>query len=109
MKEMFNQILTGRVQKVDTTDVQKKEKKSFIKALTGDSVVALKPLKIPSVEGGNVCVEIDKLELQKGIEENKYNLIGRVLLGKGDDSITTMGVKKLESSWGLKPFKLSLL
>lgn len=90
--------MTGRVQKVDAMDVRKTEKISFIEALTGDSVVTPRQ---PSVEGGIVCIEIDIVELQKGAEENKSRLIGGVALGKGDDSITTMGVKKkLESLWG---------
>lgn len=62
------------------------------------------------LEGGNICVEIDEEELQMGIEENKYSLIGRTSLLEGSDSVMTIGLKKkLESAWGFGDFALSSL
>lgn len=49
---------------VTVKDTPKNEKKSFLKALTGDRI-ALKPTNLPSVESGNICVQIDEDELQE--------------------------------------------
>lgn len=52
-------------------------------------------------------VEMDEEEYKKGMEERKYNIVGRFFLQKGNAPPTTMELKeRLGIIWGLKSFKL---
>lgn len=52
-------------------------------------------------------VTIDEGEYQKGLEDNKYNIIGRVTMRRGDPLPSTLDLrKKLESVWGMLRFKI---
>lgn len=50
---------------------------------------------------GNVTVDIDEEEYMKGLQEHCPNLIGRLILSKGDRPLTTSALKtKLAQIWG---------
>lgn len=61
----------------------------------------------PRTKGGNVCVEVTEKEYAKGVEENKYSVIGQLLLQKGDVLWMTLGLKqKLSGVWGISNFRV---
>lgn len=61
---------------------------------------------MPRIEGGNLMVELDEAGYEKGINELRYNVVGRLFLQKSLASPTTMALKeKLTAVWGLNIFK----
>lgn len=67
--------------------------------------VPIKHLSLLRIEGGNIVVEVDKEQYQKGINEPNYSVVGRLSLQKGDLIPTTMELRcKLEALW-----KISML
>lgn len=81
-----------------------KMSKTFIEALTGkrkaegegdwDEAVPLTQTQPPQIEGGNITVTINEEEYAKGLAENRYNIIGCPSLLIGEESVTTLGLKK---------------
>lgn len=60
--------------------------RSFVDVLAGMTVES-KPLSsvlLPRTEGGNIIVQIDENEYQKGIEDNWFSVVGRLTLHKGE-------------------------
>lgn len=91
--------------------------KSFAEILSGkqsvieieeEAAVPLIKVQPPQLEGGNLTVIIDEGEYMKRVEDNKYNVIGRVNMKKGDPLLSTLELrKKLESVWGITWFKVT--
>lgn len=60
----------------------------------------------PQLEGGNITVTIDEAEYAKGLHDNKFNIIGR-LIQQGGEKLTTLGLRqKLEEVWGFSSFRV---
>lgn len=55
-----------------------------IQGTEDDISFPLKPLPNPRLVGGNIVVEVDKEDYQRGIEKLKYSVIGRLSLQRGD-------------------------
>lgn len=67
----------------------------------------MKRFKIPRYEGGNLVIDLDKEDYKRGVEELKYNVVGRLFLTKGCEHPTTMELKnKLAQIWGVPNFKI---
>lgn len=50
--------------------------------------VSLRPLSPPRMAWGNIVVEVDDEEYQKGVEEQKFSVTGKLILRR-DDQIPT--------------------
>lgn len=64
------------------------------------NVFPLKPVAILRLKGGNVVAYIDKDNYNKGIQDLKFNVVGKLTLQIGDEVPTTMELrKKLLTLW----------
>lgn len=60
----------------------------------------------PIYEGDNLTISLNEDEYLKSLDANKYNVIGRLILQKGDTPPTAKELKeKLEKIWGLENMK----
>lgn len=70
-----------------------------------DKVVPLVQTPPPLMEGGNMAMVIDEEENLKGVEENIFNVLGKLSLQRGAEQITTFDLReKLAVVWGLSKF-----
>lgn len=68
-------------------------------------IIPLKPIVLPRFEGGNVVVEIDEEDYQKGVNEIQYSVVGQLRLQKGELLPTTLELRsKLEAIWNFDNF-----
>lgn len=68
--------------------------------------VLLLQMPLPQLEGGNLTVTVDEEEYSKGIDANKFSLIGRYVVQK-EQTMNTLGLKaKLAEIWGVEKFHL---
>ncbi|MCH80796.1 DUF4283 domain protein, partial [Trifolium medium] len=58
--------------------------------------IQISQLPLPAIKGDALCIKIAKEEYKKGLEDCKRNLHGRLILNKGDKSITTKGCEFYE-------------
>lgn len=64
----------------------------------------------PVMEGGNVAVILDENEYMKGVEENRFCVLGKLTMQRGAEAITTLTLRdKLSEIWGLSRFKVILI
>lgn len=55
-------------------------------------------------------VNLDVKDYEKGVEELRHSVVGRLFLPRGHVMLTTMELKaKLVSVWGLENFRLILM
>lgn len=48
----------------------------------------------PQLEGGNLVVKINDEEYREGVEDNKFNIIRRLQIRRGDHLMSTLGLKE---------------
>lgn len=67
----------------------------------------LKQISTPRREVGNIVVQIYIKDYRRGIAELQHNVVGRLMIQRGDSSLTNMMLKKkLESIRSIQNFKL---
>ncbi|MCI06175.1 NBS resistance protein [Trifolium medium] len=86
--------------------------KSFAQALANEAIeVSSNPLPTPIVKGEHISVRITQEEYYKGVADCRNHLLGRLILKRGERSLTTQELyAKLKSIWqNLSPWKLAPL
>lgn len=81
----------------DGEGVMNSRTKDIVYADALDSIGKANPMyatSMPRLEGGNVIVDIDETEHQKGIKENSFSVFGRLNLQKGQLPPNTMELKQ---------------
>lgn len=71
-----------------------------------DQAIPLNEISEPKIEGGNVTVEIDEVEYQKGVVENQFSVIGRVFVRRVLLPTIKELKKKLELAWKAPKFRI---
>lgn len=82
--------------------------RSFTEAITsGESAVPIKSILLPHFEGGNIIVKVDEEDYEKRVRECQFDVIGRILLYRGDKPYSTLELfDKLVIQWGIKNFRI---
>lgn len=85
--------------------------KSFKEAVTGlNDETKSKPLRqfsTPRIEGGNVVIELDVEDYERGIQDLKFSVIAKLTIQKGEEAPTTLQLKeKLVQALEVSAFKL---
>lgn len=67
----------------------------------------LKPFLIPRYKGGNLIVELDEDDYNKGIQDLQFSIVDCLFLPRTSTAPTTMSLRsKLAATWGMESFKL---
>ncbi|MCI04025.1 NBS resistance protein, partial [Trifolium medium] len=62
--------------------------RSFAQALNDACDVTISQLLVPAIRGEDLCIKITQHEYEKGLADRKKNLHGRLVMNKGDRSLT---------------------
>ncbi|PNY01030.1 putative NBS resistance protein, partial [Trifolium pratense] len=73
---------------------------SFAQALNDACDVKISQLLVPSIRGDDLCIKITQHEYEKGVADCKKNLHGRLVMNKGNRSLTARELScKLSTIW----------
>lgn len=102
--------LPARVEEIEQPNIGWQKQRSFAEVISSKPVapaIPLEPFAMPRIEGGNVTVELNEEECERGVIDNQFSVIGRLNLMKKDQIPTTKELRtKLAEEWNLESFKM---
>lgn len=106
-----NKGVNGDSERIVHDAEKQQQTKTFAQVLQGSlSGAPLSVSRPPRVEGGNVIVEVDQKDYEQECRECQYDVIGRVVLQKGDKPYSTNELKtKLAQQWKIQNFEITHL
>lgn len=70
-------------------------------------VLSLIPASQPRMERGNIAIQINEVEYDRGVEEIQHNVIGRIFHHRGEVMLSTMEIRgHLELIWKTSKFMI---
>jgi hypothetical protein len=73
---------------------------SFAQVLNDACDGKISQLPVPAIRGDDLCIKIAQHEYEKGLDDCKKNLHGRLVMNKGDRSLTARELSgKLSTIW----------